>query len=237
MQKRRCGRGIGWLRVTTLLDHDATAPARSRIEPGPHRFSLPPPPPARGDPRRRGRGRRGLPAPVTRPCRARAPTTARGRWAGATAPSGPTTGSSAHPTVHDWRCGTSRATGPTPRRSCCPTVGAAATRSGFRSPDGSGNRVTGSSSTTNGATVRARAAPLPWPSTPWPHDLEAVLEATDVRDVVLAGHSMGGMTIMSLATHRPEVAQGAGQGDGARRHGRRRTSVIARAQALSGPAP
>lgn len=37
------------------------------------------------------------------------------------------------------------------------------------------------------------------------HDLTAVLEATDVRDVVLAGHSMGGMTIMSLATHRPDV--------------------------------
>ena len=36
------------------------------------------------------------------------------------------------------------------------------------------------------------------------HDLEAVLQATDVRDVVLAGHSMGGMTIMSLATYRPE---------------------------------
>jgi predicted alpha/beta-fold hydrolase len=29
------------------------------------------------------------------------------------------------------------------------------------------------------------------------HDLEAVLEATDVRDVVLAGHSMGGFTVMS----------------------------------------
>lgn len=37
------------------------------------------------------------------------------------------------------------------------------------------------------------------------HDLTAVLDATDVRDVVLAGHSMGGMTIMSLATHRPGV--------------------------------
>ena len=35
--------------------------------------------------------------------------------------------------------------------------------------------------------------------------MTAVLEATDVRDIVLAGHSMGGMTIMSLATHRPEV--------------------------------
>ena len=36
-------------------------------------------------------------------------------------------------------------------------------------------------------------------------DLEAVLEATDVHDVVLAGHSMGGMTVMALATHRPDV--------------------------------
>lgn len=37
------------------------------------------------------------------------------------------------------------------------------------------------------------------------HDLAAVLEATDVRDVVLAGHSMGGMTVMGLATYRPDV--------------------------------
>jgi pimeloyl-ACP methyl ester carboxylesterase len=37
------------------------------------------------------------------------------------------------------------------------------------------------------------------------HDLEAVLEATEVREIVLAGHSMGGFTVMSLATHRPEV--------------------------------
>jgi non-heme chloroperoxidase len=36
-------------------------------------------------------------------------------------------------------------------------------------------------------------------------DLETVLEATAVQDVVLAGHSMGGMTIMALATYRPEV--------------------------------
>jgi pimeloyl-ACP methyl ester carboxylesterase len=36
-------------------------------------------------------------------------------------------------------------------------------------------------------------------------DLAAVLEATDARDAVLAGHSMGGMTIMALATYRPEV--------------------------------
>jgi pimeloyl-ACP methyl ester carboxylesterase len=36
-------------------------------------------------------------------------------------------------------------------------------------------------------------------------DLAAVLEATDVHDAVLAGHSMGGMTVMALATYRPEV--------------------------------
>jgi len=37
------------------------------------------------------------------------------------------------------------------------------------------------------------------------HDLAHVLETQDVSDAVLAGHSMGGMTIMSLAAHRPEV--------------------------------
>jgi non-heme chloroperoxidase len=37
------------------------------------------------------------------------------------------------------------------------------------------------------------------------NDLATVLEASDVRDAVLAGHSMGGMTIMSLATSHPDV--------------------------------
>ena len=37
------------------------------------------------------------------------------------------------------------------------------------------------------------------------HDFETVLEATDARDAVIAGHSMGGMTIMALAAHRPDV--------------------------------
>jgi non-heme chloroperoxidase len=37
------------------------------------------------------------------------------------------------------------------------------------------------------------------------HDLTTVLDALNVEDAVLAGHSMGGMTIMSLATHRPEI--------------------------------
>lgn len=36
-------------------------------------------------------------------------------------------------------------------------------------------------------------------------DLRAVLEAVDAREAVLAGHSMGGMTIQSLASHHPEV--------------------------------
>jgi pimeloyl-ACP methyl ester carboxylesterase len=36
-------------------------------------------------------------------------------------------------------------------------------------------------------------------------DLAFVLRARDVTDAVLAGHSMGGMTIMSLATYRPDV--------------------------------
>jgi non-heme chloroperoxidase len=36
-------------------------------------------------------------------------------------------------------------------------------------------------------------------------DLRAVLEAVDAHDAVLAGHSMGGMAILSLATEHPEV--------------------------------
>jgi len=54
------------------------------------------------------------------------------------------------------------------------------------------------------------------------HDLAAVLEALDVRDAVLAGHSMGGMTIMSLATHRPQLF-----------HGRARATVLVATAATS----
>ena len=36
-------------------------------------------------------------------------------------------------------------------------------------------------------------------------DIAAVLEAVDARDAVLAGHSMGGMTLQALAVHRPDV--------------------------------
>jgi pimeloyl-ACP methyl ester carboxylesterase len=38
-------------------------------------------------------------------------------------------------------------------------------------------------------------------------DLSAVLEARGVRDAVLTGHSMGGMTVMGLAAHRPKVLE------------------------------
>lgn len=37
------------------------------------------------------------------------------------------------------------------------------------------------------------------------HDLRAVLEAVDARDAVLAGHSMGGMTVQALACEHPDV--------------------------------
>ena len=36
-------------------------------------------------------------------------------------------------------------------------------------------------------------------------DLLAVLEATDARDAVLGGHSMGGMAVLALAFHHPDV--------------------------------
>jgi non-heme chloroperoxidase len=37
------------------------------------------------------------------------------------------------------------------------------------------------------------------------NDMASVLEERTVRDAVLAGHSMGGMTVMALATYRPDV--------------------------------
>lgn len=38
-------------------------------------------------------------------------------------------------------------------------------------------------------------------------DLKAVLEEVNARDAVLAGHSMGGMTIQSMAAHHPEAVE------------------------------
>jgi non-heme chloroperoxidase len=39
-------------------------------------------------------------------------------------------------------------------------------------------------------------------------DLRAVLDTVDTRDAVLAGHSMGGMTIKSLVSHHPATVDG-----------------------------
>ena len=36
-------------------------------------------------------------------------------------------------------------------------------------------------------------------------DLRTIIEAVDAQDAVLAGHSMGGMTVQSLAAHHPDV--------------------------------
>jgi pimeloyl-ACP methyl ester carboxylesterase len=55
-------------------------------------------------------------------------------------------------------------------------------------------------------------------------DFAAVLEAQDVTDAVLAGHSMGGMTVMALATYRPEELA---------RHGRALVLVATAAAELS----
>ena len=44
------------------------------------------------------------------------------------------------------------------------------------------------------------------------HDLRTVLEALDVRDAVLAGHSMGGMTVQALAANHPEVVASRARG-------------------------
>ena len=54
-------------------------------------------------------------------------------------------------------------------------------------------------------------------------DLGAVIEATcKDRDVILVGHSMGGMTIMSLAAHDPDLFGTQGEGRRAAQHQRRR---------------
>ena len=43
-------------------------------------------------------------------------------------------------------------------------------------------------------------------------DLRTVLEALDVRDAVLAGHSMGGMTVQALAANHPDVVASRARG-------------------------
>ena len=89
-------------------------------------------------------------------------------------------------------------------------------------------RASASCSTTSAGTGRARRGTAPLAIETLAHDLADVLEATDVHDAVLAGHSMGGMTIMSLATHRPDVLTDAGQGDRARGDRRHEPRAAAR---------
>ncbi len=67
---------------------------------------------------------------------------------------------------------------------------------------GSGHRVVLYDQRGHGASTRGTA---PLSIEMLADDLAAVLGACDVTDAVLAGHSMGGMTIMALATYRPEV--------------------------------
>jgi pimeloyl-ACP methyl ester carboxylesterase len=43
-------------------------------------------------------------------------------------------------------------------------------------------------------------------------DLRTVLETLDVRDAVLAGHSMGGMTVQALATNHPDIVAARARG-------------------------
>lgn len=70
-------------------------------------------------------------------------------------------------------------------------------------------------------------------------DLRAVLEAVDARDAVLAGHSMGGMTIQSFAIHHPDgfttraraivLVSTSARGEGDTRAGRRTEATLERA--------
>jgi non-heme chloroperoxidase len=66
----------------------------------------------------------------------------------------------------------------------------------------SGHRVVLYDQRGHGASTRGTA---PLDLVTLANDLTVVLESRQVTDAVLAGHSMGGMTIMALATHRPEV--------------------------------
>jgi len=66
----------------------------------------------------------------------------------------------------------------------------------------SGHRVVLYDQRGHGATTRGTA---PLTIETLGRDLAVVLEARKVKNAVLAGHSMGGMTIMSLATYQPDV--------------------------------
>jgi non-heme chloroperoxidase len=66
----------------------------------------------------------------------------------------------------------------------------------------SGHRVVLYDQRGHGASTRGTA---PLDTTTLARDFALVLEARDVPDAILAGHSMGGMTVMALATFQPEV--------------------------------
>ena len=66
----------------------------------------------------------------------------------------------------------------------------------------SGHRVVLYDQRGHGASTRGTS---PLDTVTLARDLALVLEARDVADAILAGHSMGGMTVMALATFQPEV--------------------------------
>jgi non-heme chloroperoxidase len=72
----------------------------------------------------------------------------------------------------------------------------------------SGHRVVLYDQRGHGASTRGTA---PLDPTTLARDFALVLEARDVADAILTGHSMGGMTVMALATFQPEVLKQRGR--------------------------
>ena len=124
---------------------------------------------------------------------------------GARASSGRTTQSYGRRTGRSWPCGTSTGDGPDAPVVVLPHCWGCSHEIWLpvaRRLREQGFRVVLYDQRGHGASTRGTA---PLTIETLAHDLTAVLDATDVHDAVLAGHSMGGMTIMSLATHRPDV--------------------------------
>jgi pimeloyl-ACP methyl ester carboxylesterase len=72
----------------------------------------------------------------------------------------------------------------------------------------SGHRVVLYDQRGHGASTRGTA---PLDPTTLARDFALVLEARDVADAILTGHSMGGMTVMALATFQPELLKQRGR--------------------------
>ena len=155
-----------------------------------------------------GPAARGAPRPVTaatrRPaarcrCARRRPHAARRRRAVVV-----TTDDGATPGRHRRRARGRRAPGR--RRSSCPTAGPARRAVWVpRRPPARSPPATASSSTTSGATGRRPPAVTPSRSAGSATTSPPCSIALDLRDVVLAGHSMGGMTVMAFACRHPDV--------------------------------